>query len=228
MDMKVADPLANLSAQLAALPADQVNGVLAQLVQQHWRRVPWSNMEPQIIDTAKADVGIGLAIYHQPTKGPVQVVLMKAAGQDKYQIVGGFMNLAKGGDASPQLAGERETGEELVNLSGKPLLPPMMIRHRLAGKLPLDFNAISVRGQPRVVASYCLRLVEPEMKIITEQIKRLEQEPGAAAAMAKATNNELDGIKIFTLDEVLARSDYILRHADQASLFKRLHDKLKL
>ena len=220
------DPLTQLLSQtLAQVPVADRNRVLGALVAAHWQPAPWSNMAPQIIDTAKADVGVGLVPYYVEPGSEAQVVLMKAAGLDKYQITGGFMNLAAGGDVSAIAVAVRETGEELVGANGRPLLKPATIIKRLEGQLPLDFNIIAVRGQPRVVASYGLPLVPQELRQIARYALDLQQMPGLSAALRKATHDEIDGVAVFNLSTVLATPS-LLRHPDQATLFRRLQSKL--
>jgi hypothetical protein len=214
-----------LHRTLAALDTKEINSVLSALVATHWQRQPWSNIDPQVIDTAKADVGVGLALFY-PKGGAADVVLMKAAGQGSYQIAGGFMNLAAAGDASPQAAAAREAVEELIYPDGTPLLKAQSITGFLQTELPLDFNLISVRGQRRVVASYAFQLTSLEFSHIRDYASDLRNKPDMACALRDATKGEIDGIGIFPLTEVYA-GRVPLRHPDQASLFKRLLLKLQ-
>ncbi len=210
---------------LQQVDARERNQVLAQLVRDHWQSQPWSNTDPQIIDTAKADVGVGLALFYQKGK-ETDVVLMKAAGLGAYQIVGGFMNLAASGDASPQAAAAREVTEELIYPDGTPVLSAQTVEGFLQTELPLDFNVISVRGQRRFVTSYAFQLTSLEYGQLRDYASDLRNKPELACALARATNNEIDGIGIFPLTEVYA-GRVPLRHPDQASLFKRLLLKLQ-
>ena len=199
---------------------------LNAVVGQHWPRSPWSNIDPQVIDTAKADVGVGLALYYRPNGEAPLVVLMKAAGQDKYQIPGGFMDLSPTGDATPQLAVARETVEELVYPDGSPVLPFTTLAKRLASRAPLDFNKISVGGQPRIVSGFACPLTAREFARISAYNHQLQHDPNLGQQMRERTKGEIDGIGIFPLAHIQA-NPALLRHGDQASLFAKLGRRLR-
>jgi len=211
---------------LAALSADERKAKLTGLVSAHWPRSPWSNMPPQVIDTAKADVGVGLALYYPVPRDDVQVLMLKAKGQEKYQIPGGFMNLAADGDATPQAAGAREAGEELVYADGTPVLSPAKIARRLQGKMPLDFNKISVRGAPRIVTSFDCRLHKREYEKVTKYSEALMGSAALSSQLAAATHGEIDGVAFIPLS-TLRENHRLLRHPDQATLFEKLAKKLR-
>lgn len=201
--------------------AAQRKARLNATVTRHWPRSSWSNIDPQVIDTAKADVGVGLALYYRPKGEAPLVVLMKAAGQDKYQIPGGFMDLSPTGDTTPQLAVARETVEELVYPDGSPVLPFATLAKRLASRAPLDFNKISVGGQPRIVSGFACPLTAREFAKISAYNQQLQHNPDLRQQMCTHTKGEIDGIGVFPLAHIQA-NPALLRHIDQASLFAKL------
>lgn len=213
--------LDEIFALLASVPAEKRNDFLSALVAEAWQPSPWSNMAPAVIDTARADVGVGVALYYATARQDVQVILMKAAGQEKYQIPGGFVNLTAAGDVTLALATVRETNEELVWRRGEPVLDFTRMAARLKDAVPLDAKKIVVRGVPRIVMSYPLPVRRGEFETVRDYAAALQADESLRSNLAAATNNEVDGIGIFPLPYLLQHPE-LLRHPDQASLFVRL------
>ncbi|GEM_PF-803617 len=210
--------------------AKEVNAVLADLVARFHTPVPWANQTPQISSVLQADGGSGVVCYAFDRSIGEYVAVMVQANTDKakngdlYQIPGGFINFAGQEDLLTAVA--REVSEEVRDINGALLAPIAKDRF-----VHLDHLLFYIGGKPRYVDGFGVELTQDELDTCKDFIRSLgagQQSDGTNPkrdAFVKATENELYGMKIIPVKEILS-NPACLNHQDQISLFKKLDDYL--
>lgn len=170
--------------------------ILREAVARHWPRLPtYSTLKsPVIEEVQKATVGTGVVLTFKE-HGLQKAVLMKAGTHYKsqryeadpakptYMIPGGFINLTetKGTLSTPanstkaedpRVGAVRETEEELVDNTGKPLLA--IDPSRLT---PMDTKTLTFPwGERRVVIGFMLELSPGEIQTVKNHVDRLDSD----------------------------------------------------
>lgn len=208
------------------LSPEELNDALNDAVAAHYTPVPWSNQTPRVQDTVQADGGSGVVCYAFDPSAGEYVAVMVQANTDKakagnlVQIPGGFIDFSANEDLLTAV--RREVSEEVRGPQG-PLFPaPDASRF-----VHLDHMMFYLRGRPRYVDGFAVALTQDELKTCKDFIARLDgKEAGLRDAFLKATKNELYGMAIVPLKDILA-NPAVLNHGDQISLFRKLDSYLQ-
>ena len=222
----------------AKLTALQRKDLLRAVVAQNWPEPTndWQLKTPIIEETQKASLGTGVVLTFKE-HGVQKAVMLKVGSHYQgpryaadpsdptYMIAGGFLNLIKGED--PQVGVVRETGEELVDDKGNPILTIHPDRLKPMDTKTLTFSS----GERRVVIGFMLELSPAEAQTIKAHVSRLENDDEYRRAVREHTKNpdtgkpEVCTVSILPLKEVLDGKHKLL-HKDQMSLFKKIDEHL--
>lgn len=213
---------------LEAAGATSDEQALQVLVAEFHKAVPWATQVPQIIDTARADMGVGIAIYYKHPEEGLLFLMLEPNGpnEGKLQIGGGFMGLStevverdpetgkvtKVGDDEPEQQRDalvREvTREELVGKNG-----PLFVFDK-DRPFKIDQKNISVRGVPRSVNGYALKLTGGEFLALRNVLETPE-------GVIHSHNDEIKAARFVPAAEIFADPE-ILAHQDQLTLLERV------
>lgn len=190
------------------------NEALNLIVGELYKPVPWSNMTPRIQDTEQANGGVGVALYTWINREAMcLMVVPRNSTEDapKYQIPGGFLDFS----AQETLVEGcvREVGEEMRLPEPIGELVKNIDTERF---FALDNLMVYINKQARYLNSFGMLLQKREVDDIFAMAKNATE-----ADFLAATDNEIKGIALVPLKEILAKPE-ILGHADQLSLFKKL------
>ncbi len=190
------------------------NDALKYIVGELYSPVPWSNITPRIQDTEQANGGVGVALYTWINKEAMCLMVVprnSTKEAPKYQIPGGFIDFTK--QESLVEGCVREVSEEMRLPEPIGELVKNIDTNRF---FPLDNLMVYINKQARYLNSFGMLLQKSEV----DNIFALANNATEAEFLA-ATNNEIKGIALVPLKEILATPE-ILGHADQLSLFKKL------
>ena len=194
------------------------NEALSELVAEMYNPVPWSNITPRIQDTEQANGGVGVALYTIVNKEVMCLMVVPHNSTEtdpKYQIPGGFIDFSKKETLTEGCV--REVAEEMRLPRPIGALFKNIDTQRF---FPLDNLFLYINDQARYLNSFGMALTKLEIDGI------LEKTHGATEAdFLAATKNEIKGLAIVPLKEILAKPE-ILGHADQLSLFKKLEQSI--
>ena len=168
--------------------------------------------DPSIINHATKTLG-----------APVIALIQRSDGG--LGVLGGYTNLGKDTTKGeqPKNGAVRELKEEAINDIGKAVISPQPER------LQLIANGIDYRkpALPVVWHAHAMELKAEELKALKEHAERMKRDEAYKQAVKKKSRNEIDGMLIMPLAEVIALPRESFTHPHEFDAITELAKQLK-
>ncbi len=192
----------------------------------------WSSLTEPMEHTVKtATVGSFVACYFNPTlsngiqsrKAKPSVLLVERC-DGRLGLPGGYVDIGSNNSAGEQLAegAVRELREEVVNAEGTPIIAPDAQRLQIISA-GIDYKNPAL---PVCYHGHALELTAEELVQLQEHAQKLTGDEQYKQASFVATHNEVRGIKILPISEIMQMPEQNFAYPHEFAALKTLHEKL--
>lgn len=189
---------------------------------------PYSGLtHHRLTNVSTATVGAFVLCYgYDKTWRENAVVLIRRAetsanGTAMFGATGGYTVIDGPSGEQPREGAVRETGEELIDDTGQPViaLPPERLRILDDG---MDYRAAAKNGLPTHYTAFAARLTARELTRVRRHAHRMDTDAAYRAAVNKHSKGEVSGVVVLRLSEAAQMTHAQFTHPHELAAVRLL------